>query len=33
MKFSEVERREWSTTSLFKRRLREFEQEFKEDFA
>lgn len=33
MKFSEVERREWSTTSLFKRRLREFEQEFKGDFA
>lgn len=33
MRFSEVERREWSTTSLFKRRLREFEQEFKEDFA
>ncbi len=33
MKFSEVERREWSTASLFKRRLREFEQEFKEDFA
>ncbi|CAM3886429.1 type I-F CRISPR-associated protein Csy1 [Serratia silvae] len=33
MKFSEVERREWSTTSLFKRRLREFEQEFKEGFA
>jgi CRISPR-associated protein Csy1 len=33
LKFSEVERREWSTASLFKRRLREFEQEFKGDFA
>ncbi|NWA73006.1 type I-F CRISPR-associated protein Csy1 [Serratia proteamaculans] len=33
MKFSEVERCEWSTAPLFKRRLREFEAEFKGDFA
>ncbi|MGQ8818910.1 type I-F CRISPR-associated protein Csy1 [Serratia sp. NA_13] len=33
MKFSEIERREWSTAPLFKRRLREFEAEFKGGFA
>ena len=33
MKFSEVERCEWSTAPLFKRRLREFEAEFKGDFS
>ncbi|MDK1706314.1 type I-F CRISPR-associated protein Csy1 [Serratia rubidaea] len=33
MKFGEVERRQWSTERLFKQRLREFEAEFKGDFA
>jgi CRISPR-associated protein Csy1 len=31
LKFSEVERREWSTAKLFKQRLREFEQALAED--